>query len=59
MFINKIRNSASNGDVPDYIYEEYKQKRLIDFDNLTKSPALNYANRLAMSMNYIKRNSDE
>jgi secreted Zn-dependent insulinase-like peptidase len=57
MAINKFRIEAEKGCLSDYIYEELRQKKRIDFDNLTKPSALNSAISLAMKMNRIKRDT--
>ncbi len=50
LFINKIREEG----VQEYIYEELKNKKIIDFDNITKHQALSYAQKLAKQLNYYK-----
>ena len=53
-FINQIRQEGPRG----FIYEEEKQKALIDFANVTKTGALEYAETLATRMNYTKDEKD-
>ena len=49
MYINQIKADG----LKDYIYEEFKSKKSIDFDNITKAPALRYANMLGRRMNFL------
>ena len=49
MFINKIRAEG----VKDYIYREFQEKHEIDFQNITKMPAMRYANMLARRLNFM------
>lgn len=54
MFINQIRKE---GPQP-YVYGEFQSKKAIDFENITKAPALRFGNMLGRSMNYMKRDED-
>ena len=47
-YINQIRKEGP----AEYLYEEHKQKALIDFNNITKGGALGYANYLSRRVNY-------
>ena len=49
MFTNQIKSEG----VKDYIYEEFKQKHEIDFDNMSKSNAIRYANTLGRRLNFM------
>ena len=42
----------------EYIYEEIKNKKLLDFDNLTKHNAVMTAKSLADRMRYINNEKD-
>jgi len=50
MFINKLKSQ----DVRDYIYDEIKNKSLIDFNNTTKQKAINLSNSLSRRMNFMR-----
>ena len=50
MFINKIKKEG----VQEYIYNELKNKRKIDFENIKKVGALEYSQTLARRLNYMK-----
>lgn len=54
MFINQVKKEG----IKDYIYKEFQQKSIIDFDNVTKSDALSYANSLARRMNFMDDDQD-
>jgi secreted Zn-dependent insulinase-like peptidase len=48
MYINKIKQEGPQKR----IYDELSKKYKIDFENITKQPAMSYANMLARSMNF-------
>ena len=54
MFINKIKSEG----ILKYTYDERKQMSLINFDNITKKTALNYANSMCSRISKID-NEDE
>jgi secreted Zn-dependent insulinase-like peptidase len=54
MFINKLRSQ----EVREYIYQELKNKKLLDFDNLTKGKAMNTAKSMADRLRYIYKEED-
>ena len=54
MFINQLKAEG----VKPYIYEEFQSKKAIDFENITKSPAMRYGNALGRRMNYLSDEKD-
>ena len=54
MFINQLKSEG----VQPYIYEEFQTKKQIDFENITKSPAMRYGNMLGRRMNYMSDEKD-
>ena len=55
MMINKLLKEI---DMPEYIFDEYREKRKIDYDNITKTSALKYANMLGRRMRYMQNEDD-
>jgi secreted Zn-dependent insulinase-like peptidase len=49
MFINKIKSEG----IKEFVQDEYRRMSLINFDNITKTTALNYATRLCSRMSKI------
>lgn len=52
MFINRMKEGI-DGKLPSFIFEENKKMNTIDFDNITKSGALGYANNLSSRLSTI------
>ena len=50
MYINQLKKEGSKS----YIYQELKDKAMLDFDNLVKGDPISYANFMSRRMNYAK-----